>query len=129
MESVGVLRSARRRAWAVAAYAFLVLALAGVALPVLPTTPFALLAAYCATRGSDRLHARLHAHPVLGPVIRDWSEHRSVARRSKVAATATMALSAAILLVVSGPGRVLLGTTLVMACVATWLWLRPEPAG
>lgn len=127
MERVGGLHVAKRRAWAVAAYGCLALALAGVALPVLPTTPFALLAAYCATRGSERLHARLHAHPVLGPVIRDWSEHRSVSRRAKVTATMTMALSGAILLVVSGPGPVLLGTTVVMGLVATWLWFRPEP--
>jgi uncharacterized membrane protein YbaN (DUF454 family) len=96
---------------------------------VLPTTPFALLAAYCAARGSDRLHAWLLAHPALGPVIRDWSEHRSVSRRAKVVATATMALSAAILLVLSGPGWLLLGVTALMATVATWLWLRPEPSG
>lgn len=128
MESVGGLHVARRRAWAVVAYAFLALALAGVVVPVLPTTPFALCAAYCATRGSERLNAWLHAHPVLGPVIRDWSEQRSVSRRSKIVATATMVLSAVILLALSGPGIVLLGVALVMASVATWLWLRPEPA-
>lgn len=120
--------TARRWAWALAAYACLGLALAGVALPILPTTPFALLAAYCAARGSERLHARLLAHGTLGPVIRDWSEQRAVTRRAKLIATATMALSAVILLVLSGPGWLLLGTTGMMVCVATWLWLRPEPA-
>jgi uncharacterized membrane protein YbaN (DUF454 family) len=119
---------ARRAAWALAAYACVGLALAGVVLPVLPTTPFALLAAYCAARGSERLHAWLHAHPALGPVIRDWSEHRAVSRRAKVAATGTMALSAAVLFLLAGPGWALLTATAVMATVATWLWLRPEPA-
>jgi uncharacterized protein len=121
-------RSVRRGAWALAAYACLGLALAGVALPVLPTTPFALLAAYCAARGSERLHAWLLAHRTLGPVIRDWSERRSVSRRAKIAATGTMALSAGILLLLSGPGWALLGVTGIMASVAAWLWLRPEPA-
>lgn len=120
-------RSVRRGAWVVAAYGFLGLALVGVAIPVLPTTPFALLAAYCAARGSERLHRRLLAHRALGPVIRDWSEHRAVSRRAKVTATGTMALSAAILLLVTGPGWVLLGVTAVMASVAAWLWARPEP--
>lgn len=124
----GGLRSVRRGAWVLAAYGFLGLALVGVAVPVLPTTPFALLAAYCAARGSARLHRRLLAHRALGPVIRDWSEHRSVSRRAKIAATTTMALSAAILLVVSGPGWLLVAVIAVMATVATWLWLRPEPA-
>jgi uncharacterized membrane protein YbaN (DUF454 family) len=128
MGGEGGFRSARRGAWTVAAYACLGLALAGVVLPVLPTTPFALLATYCAARGSERLHAWLLAHPALGPVIRDWSEHRSVSRRAKVVATATMALSAAILLLLSGPGWLPLGVTALMATVATWLWLRPEPS-
>ena len=120
-------RSVRRGAWVVAAYGFLGLALVGVAIPVLPTTPFALLAAYCAARGSERLHRRLLAHRALGPVIRDWSEHRAVSRRAKVTATGMMALSAAILLLVTGPGWMLLGVTAVMASVAAWLWVRPEP--
>lgn len=125
---VGATRSVRRWAWALAAYACLGLALAGVALPILPTTPFALLAAYCAARGSERLHRRLLAHGTLGPVIRDWSEQHAVTRRAKLIATATMALSAGILLLLSGIGWALLGTSAVMALVATWLWLRPEPA-
>ena len=121
------MRTVRRAAWVLAAYGFLGLALVGIAVPVLPTTPFALLAAYCAARGSERLHRRLLAHRALGPVIREWNEHRAVSRRTKVTAVATMALSAAVLLIVSGPGWVLLAVTALMATVATWLWLRPEP--
>jgi uncharacterized membrane protein YbaN (DUF454 family) len=128
MEGEGGFRSVRRGAWTVAAYACLGLALAGVALPVLPTTPFALLAAYCAARGSERLHARLLAHPALGPVLRDWSDHRAVSRRAKVVATSTMVLSAVILLFLSGPSWLLLGVSALMATVAMWLWLRPEPS-
>ncbi|MFO7573378.1 MAG: YbaN family protein [Gaiellaceae bacterium] len=127
MDGRGV-RSVRRGAWVLAAYGFLGLALVGVAVPVLPTTPFALLAAYCAARGSERLHRRLLAHRALGPVIRDWHEHRAVSRRAKVTATGTMLLSAAVLLVVSGPGWILLAVTALMASVAAWLWLRPEPS-
>lgn len=124
----GDVRSVRRTAWVAAAYGFLGLALVGVAVPVLPTTPFALLAAYCAARGSERLHRRLLAHRVLGPVIRNWSEHGAVSRRTKVGATGTMALSAGVLLLVSGPGWILLVVTGLMAAVAAWLWLRPEPS-
>ncbi len=118
----------RRGAWTLAAYACLGLALAGVVVPVLPTTPFALLAAYCAARGSTRLYAWLVAHRVLGPVIRDWDEHRAVSRRTKVVATGTMGVSAAILLLVAGPGWTLLGVATLMTTMAAWLWLRPEPA-
>lgn len=127
MQDSSPLRSVRRWAWLAAAYAALALALAGVVLPVLPTTPFALIAAACAARGSERLYERLLAHRVLGPVIRDWSERRAVARRSKVVATATMMFSATLLLLLRGPGWVLLGTSLVMASVAVWLWRRDEP--
>lgn len=124
----GGVRSVRRMAWIAATYVFLGLALVGVVVPVLPTTPFALLAAYCAARGSERLHRRLLAHRALGPVIRDWSEHRAVSRRTKVTAIGTMVLSSAVLLLVSGPGWILLGVAALMTTVATWLWLRPEPS-
>lgn len=97
-------------------------------MPVLPTTPFALLAAYAAARGSDRVHAWLLEHRVLGPVIRSWQDGRAVARRPKVIATGTMAASAGVLFLVAPSVWLAVGVSIFMACVATWLWLRPEPA-
>lgn len=50
----------------------------GIFLPVLPTTPFLILAASCFAKSSERFHAWLLGSPLLGPIIRDWEEKRSV---------------------------------------------------
>jgi uncharacterized membrane protein YbaN (DUF454 family) len=47
----------------------------GIFLPLLPTTPFVLLAAFCFSRSSARLHRWLLAQPTFGPIIRDWNQH------------------------------------------------------
>ncbi len=57
---------------------------AGIFLPVLPTTPFLLLAAYLFARGSQRWYNWLIEHPMLGEYIRNYREDRSVPLRVKV---------------------------------------------
>ena len=71
----------------------LLLGVVGIFLPVLPTTPFLLLAAGCFARGSTRLHDGLLAHRTVGPIIRAWHEHRSMPPGVKPFAFLMMALS------------------------------------
>lgn len=68
----------------------LALGLLGIFLPLLPTTPFLLLAAFCYLRGSPRLHAWLMSHRILGPYIRDFQSGRGIPLRSKCIALALM---------------------------------------
>jgi uncharacterized membrane protein YbaN (DUF454 family) len=100
----------------------------GIVTPVLPTTPFLLLAAWAFSRSSPRFEAWLLDHPQFGPAIRSWREERAIRRGAKLLAVAAMAASFAAL-VVSGvmPGYALaiLGTILV-AC-AGFVVTRPEP--
>jgi uncharacterized protein len=72
----------------------LVLGAIGVVVPGLPTTPFVLLAASCYVRASPRAHAWLLRNRTFGPMLREWEQHRSVSRRVKRIAFATMALTA-----------------------------------
>ena len=65
--------------------------IAGIFLPVLPTTPFVLLAAVCFARSHRPFHEWLIAHRLFGPTIREWHEHRSIPRRTKLFAIAMMA--------------------------------------
>ena len=62
---------------------FVALATIGVLLPLLPTTPFLLLAAACYARSSSRFHTWLLANRIFGPTIRQWQESRSIALWTK----------------------------------------------
>ncbi len=55
----------------------------GAVLPVLPTTPFLLVASFCFARSSPRLHRWLRRTPYFGHLIRDWEEHRGIRPRVK----------------------------------------------
>ncbi len=57
----------------------------GIFLPLLPTTPFLLLAAACFLRSSDRLHRWLLGHRTLGRVVRQYRENRAVPLKTKAA--------------------------------------------
>jgi uncharacterized membrane protein YbaN (DUF454 family) len=74
-------------------FAALALAVAGALLPVLPTTPFLLLAAACFARSSKRFHDKLLANRIAGPIIREWTAHRSIRREVKRWVYVLMALS------------------------------------
>ncbi len=67
----------------------------GIFLPLLPTTPFLLLAAFCYVRGSPRMHHWLLSHRMLGPYIRDFQSGRGIPLRTKVIALTLMWLSLA----------------------------------
>jgi hypothetical protein len=67
--------------------------IAGILLPVLPTTPLVILAAACFARSYRPFHEWLLAHRLFGPTLREWHEHRSIPRRTKLTAIAMMAVA------------------------------------
>lgn len=71
-------------------FLFVGLAALGIAVPGLPATPFLLLAAACFARSSERFYGWLLGNRVFGPMIRDWRETRSLSRRSKAIALASI---------------------------------------
>jgi hypothetical protein len=75
---------------------FLVLAVLAIVLPVVPTTPFLLLAVACFARTSRRFHDWLVSRPFVSKIVHDWNTHRSVPRRTKLAIYAMLALSLSI---------------------------------
>ena len=80
-----------KRALLVAAgSACLALAVLGVFLPLLPTTPFLLLASACYVRSSERLHGWLMGNRLLGGYIRNFKERRGVPLRAKVTTVALL---------------------------------------
>jgi hypothetical protein len=71
-------------------FVFLGLGLVGVFLPLLPTTPFVLLAAACFAQSSERMHRWILANETFGPMVRDWEQKRCVSCRVKAIAIASM---------------------------------------
>lgn len=74
---------------------FVGLGVLGAMLPVLPTTPFLLLASFFFVRSSPRLNDGLLRSPMFGPFLRDWHVHRGVRPRVKVTAAAVMLFAGA----------------------------------
>lgn len=77
----------------------LVLGLVGIFLPLLPTTPFVLLAAACYARGSRRFYDWLLAQRTFGPIIHEWQRHRSIPYKTKITAIVLMSLTLAVSIV------------------------------
>jgi uncharacterized membrane protein YbaN (DUF454 family) len=108
------------------AVASLALGIIGAFVPIMPTVPFVLLAAWAAARSSPRLSHWLENHPRMGPYIRDWRRGGVVRRSAKWTATLMMSGGAVTLLLFVRPLWVPLTAIAIMASVAIWLWLRPE---
>ncbi len=121
-----MLRSSRIFLWRLCALIGVALGVIGLALPVMPTVPFLIFAAWAASKSSPELERRLVEHPYYGPQIRAWREHGAVPRRAKWYATIGMTGSAVLIQFMPIPQWTQLGVPLVMLCVAVWLWLRPD---
>lgn len=121
-----MLRKTRQLLWRLLALAALLAGFVGAFLPVIPTVPFILLAAWAAGRGWPPMERWLLEHPLFGPSIRDWRENGSVSRRAKWLATTMMAASALMLWFVPIDPWLRAGVYAVLVTVAVWLWLRPQ---
>jgi uncharacterized membrane protein YbaN (DUF454 family) len=114
-----------RRLWFSGGVLALLAGAVGIVLPLLPTTPFVLLAAACFARGSPRWEAWLLGHPRLGPLVRDWRLRGVIPWRAKLLAWAMMAIGAAWAAWVLPPAWKP-WPALVCALVALWMARRPS---
>jgi uncharacterized membrane protein YbaN (DUF454 family) len=69
---------------------FVVVGIVGIFVPLLPTTPFLLLASACFARSSARLHNWLRTHRTFGRLLRDWEDGKGIPLRAKILAIAMM---------------------------------------
>ena len=82
-----------RVVWITLGFAFVAIGAVGIFVPLLPTTPFLLLAAACFVRGSDRAYRWLLATPPFGPMIHEWNSERAIRRKDKTFAQLLIVLS------------------------------------
>ncbi len=99
----------------------------GAFLPLLPTTPFLLIALWAFSRSSSRFHHWLYTHPRFGPRLQAWSEHGVIPVRVKLTSLSAMSVSFALMaFVMRVKWHVLAAAGLVMLIGATYVLSRPS---
>lgn len=112
-----------RYVWAALGLSFVGLGTLGMVLPLLPTTPFLVLALWCFSRSSPRLERWLYTHQRFGPPLQRWRQHRVVPLPVKLTAYGSMALSLSLMAFKRTPWPVMLVSALVMA-YGVWFLAR-----
>lgn len=101
------------------------LAVIGIVIPILPTTPFLLLSAAAFARSSERLHRWLMGQRTLGPIIAQWQSSRSMTAATRRRAIAVVAITFAVSIVLVGDLVMRLGLAATGSLVATFLLRIP----
>ncbi len=101
------------------------LGIIGIALPILPTVPFLLLAAFCFARSQPEWERRLLDHPRYGPSLRDWRERGAIGRKAKISALLAMSAGVVFTGLTVGWPWVLISIAILAIC-GTWIWTRAE---
>jgi len=115
----------QRLVWVGVGAAALMTGIVGIVVPLLPTTPFVLLAAFCFARGSTRCEAWLLGHPRFGPMVRNWRERHVIPLGAKRLAWTMMAVGSA----AAGwtlPAR--WGWVPAACCLAVAIWMARLPS-
>jgi uncharacterized membrane protein YbaN (DUF454 family) len=115
-----------RYLWAGLGLVCVALGLIGVVLPLLPTVPFMLLAAFFFARSSERLHHWLISHPTFGPPIVDWQSSGAIRPRVKRLATVSIVAVFAISLLLKLRMTILIIQAVTLGCVLIFIWTRPN---
>lgn len=124
-----MLTRAARLTWLVIGLLSLALGALGIALPLLPTTPFVLLAAVAFARSSNTLHEWLINHDIFGSLIDNWRQYGAISRRAKILSVVSMAVILAISLAIAAPVAVIVVQAVVLGGVALFILTRPLPPG
>jgi uncharacterized membrane protein YbaN (DUF454 family) len=99
----------------------------GIFLPILPTTPFLILAAFCFSKSSPKTREWLLSNALLGQPIRDWEEKKIIRKKPKILATGMILVSALILFSKEQPAPYIkVPVLMVLFCVIIFIISRPS---
>lgn len=113
--------------WLCLTLASLGLGLVGTILPLLPTTPFILLAAWAAPKGSPKIEVWLREHSLFGPLLINWHEQRAISLPAKAVALMTLLASWIVLYTLDYSTIFLFALGGLFICVGAFLLARPAP--
>ena len=112
--------------WNVLGFLSLGMAYIGVITPGIPYSPFVVFAAYCFSKGSERMHRWLYNHKLFGPFLTGWIEKRVFPLKLKFFMLFMMSLSL-VIMTISGVKPIgVISTAIFMFFVAVWAWRYPS---
>jgi hypothetical protein len=114
-----------RHVWMACGLTMVGLGIIGVALPILPTVPFLLLAAFCFARSRPDWAQRLYDHPQYGPSLVAWRDKRAISRPAKLSAIGAMTVGVVFTWFTVGWPWVLISLAALLL-VGPWIWTRAE---
>ena len=108
-------------------YLSIAIAVIGIFIPLLPTTPFLLLAAACLSKGSTRVHDWLVNRSPWAPLLSDWEQNGTIAKKTKVLATVLMiSMSGYALVAIDFHIYLKASVVLIIVLVLAFIWTRPS---
>lgn len=121
-----MLTHTRNLIWRFIGLTAFVLGLIGLFLPVVPTVPFMLLAAWAGSKGWPELERYLLTHEHFGPPIRNWRERGAISRSAKSLATVMFCGSITMVWLFPLHHPLRMALTIFMVCAIVWMWTRPD---
>lgn len=115
----------RKLFWLSLGFLFTGIAYIGIFVPLLPTTTFALAAAFCFAKSSDRFQQWILNHKVFGAVIKNWNERKVYPTKAKQIMGISMAISLLLMAVFTQKWILVLIAALVMSVILVWAWRYP----
>lgn len=112
--------------WTGLGFLSLGMAYVGVITPGIPYSPFVVFAAYCFSKGSERMHRWIYNHKIFGPFLTNWNEKRVFPQKMKYFMLAMMATSLCIMFFTGVKPIGIISTAIFMGFVAVWAWRYPS---